>query len=112
MVQFPCFPLSLPTMLMVALTTLSRPKLHSLQNIISPLGTCKFGLDNRRVDLSPRATFYSIQFAAAVGVANCPGAPRLKFLLGRPPPVAPAADLTVPDPFGELLIHHMSSFDS
>ncbi|KAI9461299.1 manganese peroxidase 1 [Lactarius psammicola] len=43
-----------------------------------------------------------IQFAAAVGVANCPGAPRLKFLLGRPPPKAPAADLTVPEPFDNV----------
>ncbi|KAH8992833.1 manganese peroxidase 1 precursor [Lactarius hatsudake] len=43
-----------------------------------------------------------IQFAAAVGVSNCPGAPRLKFLLGRPPPLAPAADLTVPEPFDNV----------
>ncbi|KAH9083666.1 hypothetical protein EDB83DRAFT_2309606 [Lactarius deliciosus] len=43
-----------------------------------------------------------IQFAAAVGVANCPGAPRLKFLLGRPPPKAAAADLTVPEPFDNV----------
>ncbi|KAH9176562.1 manganese peroxidase 1 [Lactarius sanguifluus] len=43
-----------------------------------------------------------IQFAAAVGVANCPGAPRLKFLLGRPPPKAAAADLTVPEPFDSV----------
>lgn len=42
---------------------------------------------------------FSIQFAAAVGVSNCPGAPRLEFRLGRPPPVAPAADNTVPEPF-------------
>ncbi len=46
-------------------------------------------------------TFSSIQFAAAVGVSNCIGGPRLKFSLGRPPPVAPAADLTVPEPFGK-----------
>lgn len=43
-----------------------------------------------------------IQFAAAVGVSLCPGAPRLDFLLGRPPPVAPAADLTVPEPFDNV----------
>ncbi|KAI9461301.1 manganese peroxidase 1 precursor [Lactarius psammicola] len=43
-----------------------------------------------------------IQFASAVGVANCPGAPRLKFLLGRPPPTRPAADLTVPEPFDNV----------
>ncbi|PPQ76264.1 hypothetical protein CVT24_010389 [Panaeolus cyanescens] len=39
-----------------------------------------------------------LHLAAAVGTANCPGAPRLKFFLGRPPPVAPAPDLTVPEP--------------
>ncbi|TDL21940.1 manganese peroxidase 1 precursor [Rickenella mellea] len=40
-----------------------------------------------------------IQFAAAVGVANCAGAPRLQFLAGRPNATAPAKDGTVPDPF-------------
>nr|BAU36967.1 manganese peroxidase [Pholiota nameko] len=39
-----------------------------------------------------------VHLAAAVGTANCPGAPRLKFLFGRPPPKAPAPDLTVPEP--------------
>jgi cytochrome c peroxidase len=43
-----------------------------------------------------------IQFAAAVGVSNCPGAPRLKFLLGRPPPKAAAPDLTIPEPFDNV----------
>ncbi|THH31799.1 hypothetical protein EUX98_g2376 [Antrodiella citrinella] len=40
-----------------------------------------------------------IQFAGAVGFSNCPGAPRLEFLFGRPPPIAAAPDLTVPEPF-------------
>jgi len=40
-----------------------------------------------------------IQFAGALGVSNCPGAPQLDFFLGRPPPVAPAPDKTVPEPF-------------
>ncbi|KAJ7220720.1 manganese peroxidase 3 [Mycena pura] len=43
-----------------------------------------------------------IQFAGAVGTSNCPGAPRLQFLLGRPPPVAPSPDGLVPDPFDSL----------
>ncbi|KAI0047650.1 class II peroxidase [Auriscalpium vulgare] len=43
-----------------------------------------------------------IQFAGAVGITNCPGAPRLEFLLGRPPPVAPAVDLLVPEPFDNV----------
>ena len=33
-----------------------------------------------------------------MGTANCAGAPRLQFMFGRPPPVIPAADLTVPEP--------------
>ncbi|KAI0081249.1 melanin-decolorizing enzyme [Panus rudis PR-1116 ss-1] len=40
-----------------------------------------------------------IQFAGAVGVSNCPGAPRLDFFLGRPNATAPAPDKTVPEPF-------------
>ncbi|KAI0342746.1 short manganese peroxidase [Trametopsis cervina] len=43
-----------------------------------------------------------IQFAAAVGVSNCPGAPRLDFFLGRPAATAPAPDLTVPEPFDSV----------
>ncbi|KAH9477133.1 Versatile peroxidase VPS1 [Psilocybe cubensis] len=39
-----------------------------------------------------------LHLAAAVGTANCPGAPRLQFMLGRPAPVAPAPDLTIPEP--------------
>ncbi|KDR70719.1 hypothetical protein GALMADRAFT_103111 [Galerina marginata CBS 339.88] len=39
-----------------------------------------------------------VHLAAAVGTANCPGAPRLPFFLGRPPPKAAAPDLTVPEP--------------
>ena len=44
-----------------------------------------------------------IQFAGAIAVSNCPGAPRLEFLLGRPPPVAASPDLLVPEPFGKHL---------
>ncbi|KAL1942763.1 hypothetical protein VTO73DRAFT_5003 [Trametes versicolor] len=40
-----------------------------------------------------------IQFAGAVGVSNCPGAPRLQFLLGRPNATQPAPDKTIPEPF-------------
>ena len=48
-----------------------------------------------------RPTLFSIQFAAAVGLSNCPGAPQLKFLLGRPKANRPAADKTVPEPDGK-----------
>ncbi|KZT37218.1 manganese peroxidase [Sistotremastrum suecicum HHB10207 ss-3] len=43
-----------------------------------------------------------IQFAAAVGITNCPGAPRIEFLAGRPPPVAPAPDGLIPEPVDNL----------
>lgn len=39
-----------------------------------------------------------IQFAAAVGLSNCPGAPRLQFLVGRPNATAPAQDGAIPGP--------------
>jgi manganese peroxidase len=41
----------------------------------------------------------SIQLAGAVGISNCPGAPQLQFLFGRPNATAPAPDNTVPVPF-------------
>ncbi|ETW80401.1 low redox class II peroxidase [Heterobasidion irregulare TC 32-1] len=40
-----------------------------------------------------------IQFASAVGLTNCPGAPTLDFYLGRPDAKAAAPDDTVPEPF-------------
>jgi manganese peroxidase len=39
-----------------------------------------------------------IQFAGAVAITNCPGAPRLEFLAGRPNATAPAPDGLVPEP--------------
>ncbi|KAF8895143.1 manganese peroxidase 2 [Infundibulicybe gibba] len=43
-----------------------------------------------------------IQFAGAVGVSNCAGAPRLNFLLGRPTAKAASPDLLVPEPFDSV----------
>ncbi|KAK7461372.1 fungal class II heme-containing peroxidase [Stygiomarasmius scandens] len=43
-----------------------------------------------------------IQLAGAVGVSNCPGAPRIQFFLGRPDPVAASPDLLVPEPFDSV----------
>ncbi|KAK0454480.1 manganese peroxidase 2 [Armillaria borealis] len=40
-----------------------------------------------------------IQLAGAVGVSNCPGAPQLDFLFGRPAATAASPDLLVPEPF-------------
>ncbi|KAJ7905912.1 manganese peroxidase 2 [Mycena leptocephala] len=45
-----------------------------------------------------------IQFAAAVSLSLCPGAPRVGFMMGRPMPVAPAPgpDGLVPEPFDNV----------
>ncbi|KAI0318324.1 manganese peroxidase 1 [Amylostereum chailletii] len=43
-----------------------------------------------------------IQFAGAVGLSNCPGAPKLEFLLGRPTATAAAADGLVPEGFDSV----------
>ncbi|KIJ46873.1 class II peroxidase [Sphaerobolus stellatus SS14] len=39
-----------------------------------------------------------IQFAGAVALTNCPGAPKLEFLAGRPNATAPAPDGLIPEP--------------
>ncbi|KAF8527738.1 heme peroxidase [Gautieria morchelliformis] len=39
-----------------------------------------------------------IQFAAAVAIGNCPGAPKLEFMAGRPNATAPASDGLIPEP--------------
>ncbi|KAJ7443556.1 heme peroxidase [Mycena latifolia] len=46
-----------------------------------------------------RKTCIYIQFAGAVGVSNCPGAPRLEFLAGRLNISLPSPPGLVPDPF-------------
>ncbi|KIJ93529.1 hypothetical protein K443DRAFT_111945, partial [Laccaria amethystina LaAM-08-1] len=46
-----------------------------------------------------------VDLAAAVRTGNCSGAPRLLYEFGRPPPVAPASDLTVPEPTSTRTIH-------
>ncbi|KAJ7175027.1 putative versatile peroxidase [Mycena crocata] len=43
-----------------------------------------------------------IQFAGAVGVSNCPGAPRVPFLFGRPTATAPSPIGLVPEPFDTI----------
>ncbi|RDB18166.1 Versatile peroxidase VPL2 [Hypsizygus marmoreus] len=43
-----------------------------------------------------------IQFAGAVGVSNCAGAPRLEFLAGRSNISRPSPDLLVPEPFDSV----------
>ncbi|KAJ7355304.1 manganese peroxidase [Mycena albidolilacea] len=39
-----------------------------------------------------------VQFAGAVALSNCPGAPRLEFLAGRPNKTIPAIDGLIPEP--------------
>ena len=64
------------------------------------------GIDDSVDALSPFLTRHDvtagdlIQFAGAVGVSNCPGAPRLQFFAGRPAPTQASPDLLVPEPFG------------
>lgn len=44
-----------------------------------------------------------IQFAAAVAVSNCPGAPPLNAFIGRPEATEAAPDGLVPEPFGKCM---------
>ena len=41
---------------------------------------------------------YSIQFDGALSLTLCPGAPKVKFYIGRPPPIAPAPNFIIPQP--------------
>ncbi|KIJ34465.1 class II peroxidase [Sphaerobolus stellatus SS14] len=43
-----------------------------------------------------------VQFAAAVGITNCPGAPRLKFFTGRPNATAVPPEGLVPSPADDV----------
>ncbi|KZT40906.1 manganese peroxidase 2 [Sistotremastrum suecicum HHB10207 ss-3] len=62
------------------------------------------GIDDSVDALSPFLATHNvtagdlIQFAGAVGITNCPGAPRLQFLAGRPNALIPADIGTVPEP--------------
>ncbi|KAF5370845.1 hypothetical protein D9758_002113 [Tetrapyrgos nigripes] len=44
----------------------------------------------------------SIQLAGAVGVSNCPGAPRIPFFMGRPAPTEASPDGLIPEPFDSV----------
>ena len=41
---------------------------------------------------------YSIQFVGAFSLTVCPGAPKVNFSIGRPPPIAPAPNFIAPQP--------------
>ena len=64
-----------------------------------PLGTCKQPLLISRHRANERR---SIQFAGAVGVSNCPGAPRVPFFLGRPKATAASPPGLIPEPFDTI----------
>ena len=42
--------------------------------------------------------YISIQFAGALSLTLCPGAPKVRFAIGRPPPKGPAPDFIIPQP--------------
>ncbi|KAF5360269.1 hypothetical protein D9758_009115 [Tetrapyrgos nigripes] len=69
---------------------------HANGGIDDIVGVQKNFMQEHNVTVSP-GDF--IQLAGAVGVSNCPGAPRLDFFLGRPQPKAASPDLLVPEPF-------------
>ncbi|KAJ7611906.1 heme peroxidase [Mycena polygramma] len=43
-----------------------------------------------------------VQFAAAVGVRNCQGGPRIPFMAGRPSAMQEAPEFLVPEPFDDV----------
>ena len=42
--------------------------------------------------------YYSIQLAGALSLSVCPGAPKVNYHIGRPPPTEPAPKYIVPQP--------------
>jgi manganese peroxidase len=45
---------------------------------------------------------FSVHLAAAIGTANCAGAPRLKVFIGRPAPAAAAPAGVIPLPTDDV----------
>ena len=85
-------PSTTPTPVSTKLSTSTNP---SLLATTSPSVTCKsfslfyvenyiFPLPRERISIPLFLQLSSIQFAGALGVSNCPGAPRLPVFLGRP----------------------------
>ncbi|KAJ7105855.1 manganese peroxidase [Mycena epipterygia] len=71
---------------------------------IEPNYVANAGIDDSVNNLLPFLARHSvsagdlIQFAGAVALSNCPGAPQLEFLAGRPNATAPAIDGLIPEP--------------
>ncbi|KAK7449333.1 fungal class II heme-containing peroxidase [Stygiomarasmius scandens] len=74
-------------------TELTFPANDGIDDVLDTLGP--FFLKHSNV-LSP-GDF--VQFAGALSLAACPGAPRVKFVMGRPQPVAASPPDLVPEPF-------------
>lgn len=66
--------------------------------ITSPSLTCKPRVSSTTLLPLTHSLTRRIQFAAAAGLANCPGAPRLEFLAGRPFTSRPSPPNLVPGP--------------
>lgn len=73
--------------------------------LIEPEFSANNGIDDSVNNLIPLVSQFPnisaadlIQFAGAVAVSNCPGAPQLQFLAGRKDATAPAIDGLVPEP--------------
>ena len=92
-------PHSTPTSVWTKLLPCRSP---SSQGTTSPLLTCKPKFLCWYLCYKINPVFpSSIQFAGAVALSLCPGAPRLEFMLGRKDATQPAPDGLVPEPFGE-----------
>ncbi|PPQ96992.1 hypothetical protein CVT26_006420 [Gymnopilus dilepis] len=83
-------------------TELAFPANDGLDDVLDDLGPFfhKYSHVLTPGDFDP--TPCSIQFAGALSLANCPGAPRVQFLLGRPQPRAASPPDLVPEPFDSV----------
>ena len=65
---------------------------------ITPGDLCVFSKTTFTFSNRLTLSVYSIQFAGALSLTVCPGAPQVKFVIGRPEPKGPAPDFIVPQP--------------
>jgi len=72
--------------------------LSQFGGVVSPGDLCVLLLTTQLCSTHSTLAACSIQLAGAVGVSNCPGAPQLQFLLGRPNATVPAPENTIPAP--------------
>ena len=86
-------------MVSTKLSTLKRPSCSKTTLPSRPV-TCWLSFTFKNSTCLIRKRFSSIQLADAVGVSNCPGAPRIPFFFGQPNPTGPSPDGLVPEPFG------------